>query len=81
MKSNNSENPLNKPSPESRQAAESAFKQSLEELKDLLIQKQKREARPPANQENDTSLEAISEDDWEDLHDDLTNFFQADDSE
>lgn len=73
MKSND-ENSMNKPSKRSRQSAEEAFNESLQQLRALLKNEESQKKSQPPQAENPQDTSNFTADEWEDAAADLENF-------
>lgn len=80
MTSNN-ENPNKKQLPKSRQAAKAAFNQSLEQLRDILEQRQQEEESARTLEEAEPESMEVGAEDWDKVADDLNSFFGDEDEE
>jgi hypothetical protein len=75
----NHENPNKKQRPQSRQAAEAAFNQSLEQLRELLEQRQQEADVAPPSEDKEGESKGFTAEDWDSVEDDLNNFFGDED--
>jgi len=73
MKSND-ENSMNKPPKRSRQSAEEAFNESLQQLRALLKDEESQEDSQPTQAENPPDTSNFTADEWEDAATDLEDF-------